>query len=118
MAVSQVHPGIIELPAPAYKSQMSIEEALLKRKSVREYRKDPLQLKEVSQLLWSAQGITDRDEGGRTAPSAGALYPLEVYMVCGKVGSLKEGVYHYQPDDHTLRLIAEGTNANSFPLRH
>lgn len=108
MAVIQDLPGIIELPAPVFKSQVSIEEALLKRRSVREYRKDQLQLKEVSQLLWSAQGITDRDEGGRTAPSAGALYPLEVYLVCGKVGSLKEGVYHYQPDGHTLQMIAEG----------
>lgn len=98
----------INLPEPSYKSGISIEEALWKRRSARDYKKLPLQLKEISQLLWSAQGITDKNEGGRTAPSAGALYPLELYLVSGDVESLAAGVYHYQPDNHSLTLITEG----------
>ena len=74
----------IKLPEPRYDSNVSIEEALLKRRSIREYTGDPLTLQEVSQLLWAAQGITDL-RGFRTAPSAGALYPLEVYVVVGHV---------------------------------
>ena len=99
---------IVQLPQPEYKSQTSVEEALLKRRSVRNYSKEPLELKKISQLLWAAQGITDKKEGGRTAPSAGALYPLEVYVITGNVESLIAGVYLYQPDDHTLKLITEG----------
>ena len=67
---------IIQLPAPNYKSTISIEETLQKRRSVREYSKEPLSLSEVSQILWAAQGITDNGYGRRTAPSAGALYPI------------------------------------------
>ena len=72
------------LPAPRLKSEVSVEEALLERRSVREYGNAPLTLGEVSQLLWAAQGITS-EWGGRTAPSAGALYPLEVYIAVGNV---------------------------------
>ena len=73
---------------------MSVEESLNERRSVRQYRpNEPLQLEEISQLLWSAQGITS-DEGLRTAPSAGALFPLEIYLVAGNVRNLHVGVYH------------------------
>jgi SagB-type dehydrogenase family enzyme len=99
---------IISLPEPAYKSGTSVEEALLKRRSVRDYKKEPLQLKEISQLLWAAQGITSAEEGGRTAPSAGALYPLELYVVIGNINTLTPGVYHYRPPDHSLERIADG----------
>ena len=64
----------IQLPSPSYKSNTSIEEALLRRRSIRDYRNEQLSLTEVSQILWSAQGVTDTAEGLRTAPSAGALY--------------------------------------------
>jgi SagB-type dehydrogenase family enzyme len=68
---------------------------------MREYGDAPVSLEDVSQLLWAAQGVTEGDVG-RTAPSAGALYPLEVYLVAGNVSALDAGVYHYQPHDHTI----------------
>lgn len=98
---------IIQLPSPSLKGEMSLEEALSRRRSVRQYKNASLALKEISQLLWAAQGITARD-GGRTAPSAGALYPLEIYFISGNVDSLRPGVYHYNPADHTLELRTSG----------
>ncbi|MEM2339181.1 MAG: SagB/ThcOx family dehydrogenase, partial [Nitrososphaerales archaeon] len=83
--------GVIKLPEVKLKSDCSIEEALLKRRSVRDYKDEPLTLQEVSQLLWAAQGITD-PRGFRTAPSAGATYPLELYVVVGNVEGLEKGV--------------------------
>ena len=98
---------IIELPEPRQKSGMSIEETLIKRRSIREYSGEPLTLQELSQLLWACQGVTD-PRGYRTAPSAGALYPLEIYVVTGEVESLIEGVYKYSPQEHQLTKIQEG----------
>ena len=73
----------IELPEPRYDSETSVEKALLERRSIRDYSESSLSLSEISQLLWSAQGITNT-RGFRTAPSAGALYPLELFLVVGK----------------------------------
>ena len=98
----------IELPDPKYDSSVSVEQALLKRRSVREYKDEPLRLTEVSQLLWAAQGITNPTTGFRTAPSAGALYPLEVYIVVGNVEALKDGVYKYRPRGHELVKVKDG----------
>src|SRR5271157_512540 len=70
----------IKLPEPALKSNFSLEQALAERRSIRNYTDDPLTLAEVSQLLWAAQGITDSKTGHRTAPSAMAKYPLELYI--------------------------------------
>ena len=98
---------IIKLPAPRYKSSVSVEEALLKRRSVRDYKNEPLTLADVSQLLWSAQGITD-PRGLRTSPSAGALYPLEVYVVAGNVKDLPGGIYRYKPHKHELERVVAG----------
>jgi SagB-type dehydrogenase family enzyme len=95
------------LPPPIKKSNISVEEALSKRRSVRDYKDEPLTLKEVSQLLWAAQGIT-AGRSRRTAPSAGALYPLEVYLVIGKVKGLDPGIYHYDPAEHSLTKIVSG----------
>ncbi len=97
----------IKLPEPRYESETSVEEALLRRRSVRDYKNEPLALEEVSQLLWAAQGITN-EKGSRVAPSAGALYPLEVYVVVGNVDSLSNGVYKYNPQGHELAKVAEG----------
>lgn len=83
----------IALPAPHLKGEMSLEETLAARRSVREFTDEELTLEELSQLLWAAQGIT-ADWGGRTAPSAGALYPLEVYVATA------DGLYHYVPQGH------------------
>lgn len=99
--------GKINLPEPRYDSNVSIEEALLKRRSVREYTDEPLTLQQVSQLLWATQGITD-PRGYRTAPSAGGLYPLEVYVVVGNVENLGEGVYKYKPHEHELVKVLDG----------
>ncbi len=93
-------PSVIRLPAPAYKGKMSLEEALKNRQSVRNFSVGSLTTKELSQLLWAAQGKT-RDGGARTAPSAGALFPLELYVV------MKEGVFRYVSGEHRLlRLVA------------
>lgn len=100
---------IIKLPPIKYKSAISVEEAIFNRRSVRRYRDFPVTLEQVSQLLWSAQGITS--ECGfkfRAVPSAGATYPLEVYLVAGKVIGLDPGLYHYLPDSHSIALIKSG----------
>ncbi len=98
----------IKLPEPVYESNISIEETLLERRSIREYEEVALTLAEVSQLLWAAQGITAPARNGRTAPSAGATYPLEVYVVIGNVEGIAEGVYKYSPDEHELVKVREG----------
>jgi SagB-type dehydrogenase family enzyme len=98
---------VITLPEPRYDSDVSLEQALLARRSIRDYSDGALTLAELSQILWAAQGITD-PSGKRTAPSAGALYPLEVYIVVGDVEGLPEGIYKYRPDSHTLARVGEG----------
>jgi len=97
----------VALPMPVYESQTSVEQALQARRSVRDYAPGALKLAQVGQLLWAAQGVTG-PTGQRTAPSAGALYPLEVYLVAGEVEGLAAGVYRYLPDDHALLRIASG----------
>ena len=100
-------PVKVKLPEPAIHGELSVEEALATRRSVREYANQPLSLENISQLLWAAQGITSRD-GLRTAPSAGALYPLEIYLAAGSVDGLKAGVYKYRPYDHELSVVSYG----------
>ncbi len=92
----------IPLPSPRLESEVSVEKALLRRRSVREYTTEPLTLAQVSQVLWAAQGITDERRGFRAAPSAGATYPLETYLAAGRVKDLPAGFYKYHPDSHTL----------------
>jgi SagB-type dehydrogenase family enzyme len=96
----------IMLPKPKYNSDVSLEESLVKRRSVRDYTGELLSLEEVSQLLWAAQGTTS-DRGGRTAPSAGALYPLEVYVIVGDVQYQAIGIYLYKPKKHEVVMIAD-----------
>jgi len=100
--------GMLDLPEPKHDGEVSVEKALLGRRSVRRCGDKPLALAEVSQLLWAAQGVTDPKRGFRTAPSAGALYPLETYIVAGNVNGLADGVYRYLPRDHTLLKVADG----------
>ena len=99
---------LIQLPSPEFKSSTSLEEAILTRRSIRDYTKEPLSTKEVSQILWSAQGITDEASGLRSAPSAGATFPLEVYLAVSNVKDLNAGLYKYDPFNNTLKLLAEG----------
>ena len=97
----------VALPRPSHEGEVSVEQALALRRSVRAFAAEPLPLSAVSQLLWAAQGVTDA-AGHRTAPSAGALYPLEVRLVAGAVSGLRSGVYRYDPIRHRLRLESEG----------
>ena len=91
---------IIELPKPALAGAASIEEALAARRSVREFASVTRTLAQISQLLWAAQGITHGD-GHRTAPSAGALFPLELYLACA------DGLFHYLPRSHALDRLSD-----------
>lgn len=97
----------VPLPAPRLTGELSVEAALKERRSRRRYAADPLTLAEVSQLLWAAQGTTD-EIGNRTAPSAGGLFPLEVYLVAGEVAELSPGIYSYRPASHDLEAFATG----------
>nr|MBC7243936.1 SagB/ThcOx family dehydrogenase [Chloroflexota bacterium] len=90
----------ISLPPPRTKGPLSLEEALLRRRSVRMYRHSPLNWQDIAQLFWAAQGVT-RSWGGRTAPSAGALYPLELYA------AKADGVYHYLPHGHSVEVTIQ-----------
>jgi SagB-type dehydrogenase family enzyme len=102
----------ITLPEPVYDSDTSLEEALLARRSVRSFREEPITLQQLSQILWAGQGITD-PSGKRTAPSAGALYPLKLYIVVGNVEGLAAGVYEYEPETHTLVKTIDGDQRQS-----
>jgi SagB-type dehydrogenase family enzyme len=93
-------PDVVKLPAPLRQGRMSLEEAIARRRSVREFKPEALTESELSQLLWSAQGITD-PAGYRSAPSAGALYPLEVYV------ATLSGFYHYEVREHRLTRLIE-----------
>ena len=86
---------MITLPELNYQSSHSLEECIKRRQSVREYKDSALTLEEISQLLWAAQ----------SAPSAGATYPLFIYLVAGKVNGLKAGIYKYEPEKHALKEI-------------
>jgi SagB-type dehydrogenase family enzyme len=95
----------IQLPLPEKKGGMTLNEALTLRRSVRSYSEAPLSLPEISQLLWSAQGITN-ESGFRTAPSAGATFPIEMYLLVNNALELTKGVYHFDPFTNTLDLIS------------
>jgi len=97
---------VIKLPAPATDSSFSVERAINERMSIRSYKDTSLTLKEISQLLWASQGIVA--SGRRASPSAGATYPLEIFLVAGKVEGLKPGLYKYINKEHSLELIKEG----------
>ncbi len=98
---------IITLPEPDQTGHSLLGQLLQQRRSVREFKPGSLSLTQIGQLLWAAQGITHA-RGLRTAPSAGALYPLELYVVAGEVSGLAAGIYHYQIQQHRLVLHAVG----------
>ncbi len=98
----------ISLPEIKTIGDVSIEEAISSRRSVRSYKDESLSLEKISQLLWSGQGITEKDTGKRSAPSAGATYPLELYLVVKDAKELEPGVYHYLPDENSLVKVFEG----------
>jgi len=100
---------LVKLPPPSHKGAMSVEEALKARRTVREFAARGLDLKQVSQLLWGADGLSD-PRGYRTAASAGATYPLEIYLVVGErgVADLPAGVYRYLVKEHALEAGVKG----------
>ena len=98
----------VKLPSPAYESAVSIEKALVERRSIRSYKEGPLTLNELSQILWAAQGITEPKKGLRAAPSPRALYLLQVYVLPGNVTNLPMGTYRYEPQGHELVKTADG----------
>jgi SagB-type dehydrogenase family enzyme len=97
---------MIPLPSPRLRGPLSLEESLAMRRSVRAFTRAPVTLADAAQLLWAAQGITDRARGYRAAPSAGALYPLEAYLVVERVTGLGVGVYRYVPETHALAKVS------------
>ena len=106
MAISKT----IKLPQPIKKGAISLEEAISRRRSVRDFLSQPLSLSQVSQLVWAGQGITDSTQHLRAAASAGATYPLEIFVVYGggSVEGLADGVYHYDIDSHSLAIHYKG----------
>ncbi len=100
---------VTKLPKPDYRG-VPLEESLAERRSVRNYAKKSMPLSTLSQLLFAAQGVTGKIYGHtlRTAPSAGALYPFEVYVVVNRVTDLPKGIYHYAIEAHALEQVREG----------
>ena len=102
--------AVVELPPPAIQQHFSLWEAMRTRRSVREFVDKPVSPGQLSSLLWAAQGITAcfQDYGLRTAPSAGALYPLELYLAVHTVSTIEPGLYHYAVEPHQLQQLAPG----------
>jgi len=92
----------VTLPGPRVAGTLSLEEVLAARRSVREFGEHRASPAEVGQLLWAGAGVTGTAPRYRSAPSAGALHPLEHYAI------LPEGIYHYRPEGHVLHLTRAG----------
>jgi SagB-type dehydrogenase family enzyme len=97
----------IKLPEPRLESAVAIEKVLCTRRSVREFSNQPLELSQIAQLAWAAQGVTGA-EAHRTAPSAGGLYALELYVVAANVTGLPAGIYKYELLTHEVVSLSEG----------
>ncbi|HUT02999.1 MAG TPA: SagB/ThcOx family dehydrogenase [bacterium] len=98
----------VKLPAPKVKGSVSVEDAIKGRRTVRSFSSAPMTLDALSQILWSAQGITDVKGFKRAAPSAGATFPIEVYFACGEksVKGLRAGLWRYVPAGHSITRVA------------
>lgn len=101
---------IIKLPQPDKKGRVSVEEAIFNRKSIRNYKDESLSLKQLSQLVWAGGGKTvDGITGAtRSYPSAGGIYPLNIYIVVSGVEGLSKGIYKYNWQSHTIELVRKG----------
>lgn len=100
----------MKLPSPDLSGTMPLKSVLVNRRSTRSFTTKALALEQLSQLLWAAQGITGSSGYERTAPSAGALYPMDVFIAnrSGGVKELSGGVYHYRPYEHSIDRILDG----------
>lgn len=93
---------MIKLPEPNLKGKYTLEEVLKKRRTCRDFLKDkPLSLEQISQILWATYGVTEPSLGLKTAPSAGARYPLDIYV------AKEDGVFRYHPQRHALEEISK-----------
>ncbi len=106
-AAQQAPSAGIKLPSVRHQGPMSLEAALWARRSTRGFSRDSIPLADLGQLLWAADGV-NRPNSHRTAPSAMATYPLELYVVVSRVRDLAPGVYHYQPAGHAVERLATG----------
>ena len=106
-------PKRINLPEPTFISNTSIENALLSRRSTRTFKKETLNLSDISQLAWAAQGVND-PRGFRTSPSAGAFYPLNLYLLSININGLENTIYKYKPEEHELIKVLNDTNIDNF----
>jgi len=104
--------GYVKLPHPRTRGDLSLEETLVYRCSRRSFHTSPLSTSEISQILWAAYGWKEPEHGkrytgkaNRTCPSAGALFPLEIYLMAGDIIDIPSGFYHFIPDEHALKLI-------------
>ena len=107
LARAQQPAGTVRLPEPRRQGAMSLDAALAARHSTRALTRDSVDLADVAQLLWAAQGI-NRPDGHRTAPAAGGIYALELYVVAARVRGLPAGVYHYRQAGHLLETVSAG----------
>lgn len=100
----------IKLPEPKENRNTTLDYCFKKRKSIRDFSDDPIDLEQLSYLLWASTGIQRKEHSFefRTAPSAGALYPIETYIVVNNVLKLEKGVYHYSIKDHELEEMKLG----------
>jgi len=100
----------MRLPDPVLDGAASLERTVHQRRTIRSFEGKALTLKQFSQLLWAAQGITETGGFKRAAPSAGALYPMDIYGAVGRdcIEKLDAGVYQYEPADHSISLVQEG----------
>ncbi len=104
----------ITLPVARSSGGSGLYSAIQSRRSVRDYADKPLNLNQISQLMWSAQGITDKETGYRSAPSAFSAYPLELYLVAIRVTGLTPGIYHYLPGENALQTLKEVPDLSDF----
>lgn len=108
-SITEQTPGaMINLPQPTTDGQVSLEKSMSLRRSIRSYKNEPISVHELSQLLWAGQGVTN-ERGFRTAPSAGATFPIELFVMVNNVEGLQKGIYHYQIGDHKLKMIDDRT---------
>ncbi len=100
----------MKLPPPSWHGTVSVEQAIKQRRTIRSFTSRALDLNQLSQLLWSANGVTETNGYKRAAPSAGALYPMDVYVVMGPhcVPPIEAGVYHFEPEEHQLTEVLKG----------
>ena len=114
MKTTEGESTVYYLPAPSIKGEVSVEESLNSRRSRRSFLPDGVTEKDLSQILWAAYGVTKPStnpniKGGlRTAPSAGARYPLEIYAVIGNIPGIDPGFYKYDASAHKIVLVIPG----------